>query len=182
MWEPPLRPPALTSGQKGWPQPSPRGMARMWVEVGDPRAEFGRSQGTKQDRPGRGPVRVCRWRGLSQAGVMARGSERSKEQGALGWMRGPARAGPGNPWACLQNRPRGQSYGGRKVLGENWQVLVPFGGGGPGPTTLSSSSLIMAAWLPLLDVGPSAGLAATVGVGFQCPVAGTPCLWISLGF
>lgn len=49
------------------------------------------------------------------------------------------------------------------MSGEDWQALVPFGGAGP--TTLSSSSIIVAAWLPLLAVGPSSGLAATVGVG-----------------
>lgn len=62
---------AFTLGQKGWPDPPPRVVIRIWVVVADPRAEFGRSQGTKQEWPGRGPVRVCRWRGLSQAGVLA---------------------------------------------------------------------------------------------------------------
>lgn len=141
------------------------------MEVGDLRAEFGRSQGIKQDWPGRGPVSVCRWRGLSQAGVVTR-SEQSKEQGALGgWTKGPARAGPGNPWARLQNRPWGQSSGGRKVFGEDWQALVPLGRAGPTTEFILHNRGCLA---PPAGHGSLFRFGCYSWLGFQCSVAGTP--------
>lgn len=91
-------------------------------------------------------------------------------------QQGLARAIPGHVY---KTGPGGKALGAERCLGRIGRPWFPWGGLVLPP---SSSSIIVAAWLPLLDMGPSSDLAATVGWGFSALWLGHLRLWISLGF